>query len=90
MITLLLIMLLGVIIGRLFREKKFTTIISKAIFPIVLILLLFMGITIGLNPLIINNILTLGYEAFVITMGALLGTIICSVLLWKFIIKDKI
>ena len=73
MIKLILTMLAGIIIGKIISHKKTTTLFSKIIFPIVLILLFFMGVAIGDNEVILNSFSSLGMQAFIITMGAVAG-----------------
>lgn len=89
MISLILTLLAGILIGRIFRDKSFVKISGKLIFLIVLILLFLMGITIGTNDEIISNLGSLGVEAFIITAGALAGTIAGATLLWHFVFAKK-
>lgn len=89
MISLILTLLAGILIGRLFRDKSFVKFSGKLIFPIVLALLFLMGITIGTNNDIISNLGTLGVEAFIITAGALIGTLVGAKLLWHFIFAKR-
>ncbi|MEG1587595.1 MAG: LysO family transporter [Bacteroidales bacterium] len=89
MISLILTLLIGILFGRLFRNKHAVKLSGKAIFPIVLVLLFLMGITIGTNESIISNLHGLGMEALIITTGALVGTLIGAGLLWYFIFEKK-
>ncbi|MDO5570315.1 MAG: LysO family transporter [Bacteroidales bacterium] len=89
MVTLILTMILGIIFGRIIRKNKKAGIFSKSIFPIVLVLLFFMGISIGNNKLIMDNLSTLGWEALIITLGALTGTLIGAFCIWKYFFKSK-
>lgn len=89
MISLILTLLAGIIVGRLLHDKPFVKFSGKAIFPIVLVLLFLMGITIGTNDRIINNLHTLGIEALIITGGAIAGTLVGAALLWHFVFAKK-
>lgn len=89
MISLILTLLAGILLGRIFRDKPFVKISGKLIFPIVLILLFLMGITIGTNDEIIANLDRLGIEALIITGGAIAGTLAGAAGLWYFIFAKK-
>lgn len=53
--------------------------ISLAIY----VLLLLLGISVGLNNTIVQNIGTLGYQALVITLGAVIGSVLFSWLVFR-------
>jgi uncharacterized membrane protein YbjE (DUF340 family) len=84
MITVLLVMTAGIIVGIFIHKKplyvKFNDqLISVAIY----VLLLLLGISVGLNKAVIQNIGTLGYQALVITLGAVLGSVLFSWLILR-------
>lgn len=89
MISLILILLAGIVLGRIFRQKPLIRKSNKIIFPIVLVLLFLMGIGIGTNETVINNLYGLGKEALIITAGALIGTLAGAALLWHFVFAGK-
>ncbi len=89
MFSLILTLIAGVFLGRIFANNKLIRHIPKLIFPIVLVLLFIMGIAIGSNPDIINNLDTLGLEALIITSGALLGTMGGAYALGKYLFGRK-
>ena len=76
------IMLLGVLVGFLLRNKKISW-IQSLITLFIWLLLFLLGVDVGGNPDIINNLPTLGVEALIITIGAVLGSAICAALLWR-------
>ncbi len=82
------IMLTGVLTGYLFRKKNFSW-IQRLITVFIWILLFLLGVDVGLNPIIINNIHTLGLEAVYITVAACLGSAVFASLLWKFANKNN-
>ncbi len=90
MIEVVIALLAGVLTGFLLRKKPFIAHMHRFTFPIVLLLLGSIGISIGLNDTLLENFLTLSWDALVITVFALAGTILCSYLLWRFILKKKI
>ena len=53
------------------------------------VLLFLLGIEVGGNESIIRNLSTLGIEALLLTMGAVLGSILAACGLWRFCIKTQ-
>ena len=82
-------MLAGILIGRVISKRKSYSIFSRMIFPIVIILLFFMGIAIGLNEEILLNFKTLGSEAFILTAGSVIGATAGGFILMKLLVKYK-
>lgn len=77
------IIIFGVCTGIIFRSKINPTIVSKLMSTIICALLLVLGIMVGSNEHIVSNLATLGYKAFIITMGAILGSVIVAFALEK-------
>ena len=70
----LLYLIAGVVLGYLFRNKRYTlTIADKGISYMVWLLLFFLGLAVGLNKQILANIYVLGWQALVLTIGASIG-----------------
>lgn len=67
------IMLTGMLTGYLLRNKKLTG-IHKIITLLIWALLFLLGIDVGGNSAIINSLHTLGVEALVITLAAVIGS----------------
>lgn len=81
-------MFLGGILGFILRKRKlkFT---SKAIMILICLLLFLLGIEVGMNPDIISGITTIGFEALIITIAAVLGSAVMALLLWRYIKHKK-
>ncbi|NLI72039.1 MAG: lysine exporter LysO family protein [Bacteroidales bacterium] len=88
MFKVLALMILGIGVGYLFRKRNLSF-ISKLITVLIWILLFVLGLEVGSNPQIVSNLGKLGLDALVITVGALLGSIILAALLWRFVNKKK-
>jgi len=80
-------MLSGILVGYLFKKKKITW-ISRVITLLIWVLLFLLGIDVGSNQAIMSGLHTIGLEALVITVGAVLGSVVGARLLWKWINKD--
>ncbi len=88
MFIVIAFMLFGGILGFIFRKKK-PTYASKAIMILICLLLLLLGIEVGMNPEIISGITTIGLEALIITIAAVIGSAVMALLLWRYIIYKK-
>lgn len=88
MFIVIAFMILGTVVGYIFREKRLGN-ISKIITVIIWMLLFLLGIEVGTNPDIIAGLATIGIEALIITIAAVLGSAIMALLLWRYIKKSK-
>ena len=83
------IMLTGMLIGYLLRSKRLTW-IHKIITLLIWVLLFLLGIDVGGNEAIVKGLHTLGIEAAIITLAAVIGSILCSWGLWNLLyIRNK-
>ncbi|MDA3778745.1 MAG: LysO family transporter [Bacteroidales bacterium] len=90
MITVLLIMIAGMLAGMLFRDKKKIILINEKLTTWAIYILLFLlGISIGTNKTIINNLENIGFQALVITIGALAGSLITALICYNLFFKKK-
>ncbi len=88
MFIVLGIIFLGVLIGKFcIKSPKAPEVLSKALNIIIYLLLLVMGIAVGGNEDIVNNLSTIGLKAFIITFGAVMGSCICAAIIYKKIFK---
>ncbi|HHV85675.1 MAG TPA: lysine exporter LysO family protein [Petrimonas sp.] len=87
MVLIIALMLSGILVGYLFKKKKITW-ISRVITLLIWVLLFLLGIDVGSNQAIMSGLHTIGLEALVITVGAVLGSVVGARLLWKWINKD--
>ena len=74
MFTIIGLMLTGMLLGFLLRKQKLSG-IHKVITVLIWLLLFLLGIDVGGNQKIINGLHTIGLEAIVITLAAVLGSV---------------
>ena len=77
MIIVISLMVCGIILGYAFKERnlKFVqNLINYAIF----LLLFLLGITVGANGEVMNNLDSIGLEALLITLAAITGSVLCA------------
>lgn len=75
MFTVFTIMVIGIIAGYFLRRIPDIKIIGKLITGFIFLLLFFLGIAVGHNEKIVNNLTTIGLQALIITMGAIAGSV---------------
>ncbi|MBP6068489.1 LysO family transporter [Bacteroides sp.] len=78
------IMLTGMLLGYLLRNKKLSW-IHRIITLLIWLLLFLLGIDVGGNEAIINGLGTIGFEAAIITLAAVVGSTLTAWGLWYFI-----
>jgi len=74
----------GILLGFLLRTKNnWRGAVDKSITVMIWVLLLFLGISIGANQQVIDNIHVIGGKAMVLTLGGIAGSIACSYLVYR-------
>jgi len=90
MLTVFAIMLAGIGAEYFLRRIPDIKIIGKLITCFIFLLLFFLGISVGHNEKIVNNLTTIGLQALIITMGAIAGSILLAWFVYKkFFVKGK-
>ena len=81
---IILIFLVGVLAGFILKKnKKLIYLADNFVIYIVYLLIFFLGISVGSNTKILDNLSNLGLTAFIISLFALMGTLVFSYLLKK-------
>ncbi len=91
MFTVLTIMSAGVVLGYVIRHKtRFIKYIDLSINIAIYLLLFLLGISVGANKIILDNLGTLGFNALLLAAGAVAGSVGLSYLTYKlFFAADK-
>lgn len=84
------IIVIGVLVGRVFENKLNPKKVSKVLTAIICLLLLVLGVSVGANDDIVSNLDTLGYNALVIALGSVLGSVIIALFLNKIILRNTV
>lgn len=82
------IMLTGMGLGYLFREHQ-ATYIHKIITLLVWVLLFLLGMEAGGNEQVVQGVFTIGQETLLITIAALLGSVVAAWGLWRMVNREK-
>ena len=87
MFTIIGLMLTGMLVGYLLRNKDLAWL--QALITLFIWLLLFiLGIEVGSNDSIISGLHTIGLEALLLTLGGTLGSVIAAWSLWRKLYPD--
>lgn len=89
MFTVIGIMMGGIALGYLFRRVAFLQKIGKSISYTILLLLFLLGISVGANEAIINNLTRLGGQAFLIALAGTFGSILAAWGVYRFFFQEK-
>lgn len=84
MFTIIGIMLTGMLTGYLLRSKRLSW-IHKVITLLIWLLLFLLGIDVGGNEAIMKGLHTIGLEALIITLAAVIGSSLAAWGLWYLI-----
>lgn len=83
MFTIIGFMLTGITLGYLFRNIAFLQKTEKTISLTIFFLLFILGISVGSNKLIIDNIAAFGWQAAILAFSATCGSILASWMVLK-------
>lgn len=86
MLKIVCIMLGGVLAGFLLRKKKLGW-VSQFIMIAIWILLFLLGIAVGHNEELLNNLDKIGWQALVLSIGAVLGSVLLAGVVYRFFFK---
>ena len=88
MFTVIGIMFGGIAVGYLLRKVELLQKIGKPISYTILLLLFLLGISVGANDAIVNN-LTLGGQAFLIALAGTTGSVLAACGVYHFFFKER-
>lgn len=90
MVEILLLMALGMLAGYLLRRKKKSIrVVERLTVWSIFLLLFFMGLSIGRDPVIIRNLPSLGLTALIITIGGVAGSLLLAHLTWRLFFRKN-
>lgn len=88
MFKIVAVMLSGVVVGYLLRNRDLR-IISRLIVVAIWVLLFLLGIAVGLNDTILNNLDSIGVQAFVLSVGGVSGSVVFAWIVYRFFFSNS-
>ena len=88
MLKIVAIMLSGMAVGFLLRKRRLR-VVPHAVTVLIWLLLFSLGVEVGTNPQVIEGITSLGLEALWLSLAGLVGTVLFSWTLWRWISRRK-
>ena len=86
MLKVVAIMLSGMAVGFLLRKRRLR-VVPHLVTVLIWALLFFLGVEVGENPQVINGISSLGLEALWLSLTGIVGTVLFSWALWRWVNK---
>ena len=80
-------MCIGIVFGYLLRKENILRKINKPIGYTIYLLLFLLGISVGSNREIIDNLPSLGGQALLLALAGTLGSVLAAWIIYKFIFK---
>ena len=90
MFKVLFITFFGIGLGYLIRSSAWLKYLPKGITYTIWLLLLFFGLQVGANDLVVNNLDTLGVKALIISVAGCLGSSVVAWAVWRWIFRGKL
>lgn len=78
MIQIIACILVGVLFGYAFRGRSFMKRIGTLLSVVIGLLLFSLGVNVGSNEQVVNNFAIIGFDALLLTIGGVLGSLICA------------
>lgn len=89
MFTVIGIMFGGIALGYLLRKVEILQKIGKPISYTILLLLFLLGISVGANQEIVNNLAHLGGQAFLIALAGTAGSVLAAWAVYNLFFKER-
>ena len=87
MFTVISVILFGVVAGYIFMNISFLHNIEKSISWTIFLLLFVLGLSIGSNPLIVENLWSFGWQAAVFAVLTITGSLLASLMVFRLFFK---
>lgn len=83
-------MTIGIILGFLLKNKvEIIKFVDPSINIAIYVLLFLLGVSVGINETIINNLGTLGVQALLLTFGGVMGSVVLAYFVHKVFFKTS-
>lgn len=83
MINILLCIMAGIAVGYMARKRTVMKYTGSLLSVAIMLLLFFMGLSVGSNEQVVNNFTAIGLDAFLLTVGGTAGSLFCAKWVYK-------
>ena len=83
------ILLAGIVLGYLLRKRLKEKLLSRFLLFAIYLLLFMLGVSIGTNKQVLDNLATLGMQSLAITAGTVIGSIFVVYFVFIFFFQKK-
>lgn len=89
MFTIILCIITGILGGYLLRKKDFMKYTGTLLSVVIILLLFFLGVSVGINQQVVTRFVSIGTDAFILTIGGTLGCLLCAKLIYQLFFKKR-
>jgi uncharacterized membrane protein YbjE (DUF340 family) len=90
MLIVALLLIGGILAGFLIRKKAALTALADRLAGVsILILLFLLGLSLGRDDAVLRNLSLYGIQAVVLTVGALAGSVLLSLIVYRVFFREK-
>lgn len=90
MLSVILMLLAGVLVGFLCKKFKYIGLVGKLVSLTVFVMLFVLGVSIGANEDVVGNLGEVGLTAFVLAIAGIGGSVLFSTIVFKVFYKGKL
>lgn len=83
MIKIILCIVSGILAGYIVRNRVFVKHTGMLLSVVIMLLLFFLGVSVGKNEEVLNNFSAIGLDAFLLTVGGTVGSLLCAKWVYK-------
>jgi|AGTN01.1.fsa_nt_gi Membrane protein of unknown function (DUF340). len=89
MLPIILCIVTGILAGYLLRKAPFVKYTGTLLNVVIMLLLFFLGISLGANEQVVKNFAVIGLDALILTVGGTLGSLLCAKWVYRRFFKNK-
>ena len=89
MLTVVVVMLGGVLCGHLLKGKAVVKVAGRLVLWVIYLLLLLLGLAVGKDAVIMERLGSLGGQAALLALGAVLGSAVAAGALYRWLFNKK-
>lgn len=90
MFMILGLIVFGILLGFILKDNtKIIKVVSPSINIVIYIMLLLLGVSVGSNKVVIDNLSTLGIQALFLAIGGVFGSVVLAYFISKIFVKKQ-